>query len=66
MSNIKITDYQKNIRERDEKIVARYDALIAAGYMKTIALRIIAEEYNFYSTAGISRIIKKYKKYKTK
>lgn len=61
-TNSKITDYQKNIRERDKKIIARYDALISEGYMKTIALRTIAEEYGFYSTAGINRIIKKYKR----
>lgn len=60
--NIKITAYQKNIRERDKKIIARYDALIAEGYMKTIALRTIADEYGFYSTAGINRIIKKYRR----
>ena len=62
MDNNKITDYQKNIRERDKKIVARYEALVAEGYMKTIAMRTIAEEYGFYSTAGINRIIKKYKR----
>lgn len=62
MESNKITAYQKNIRERDKKIIARYEALVAEGYMKTIAMRTIAEEYGFYSTAGISRIIKKYKR----
>ena len=62
MESNKITAYQQNIRERDKKIIARYDALISEGYMKTIALRTIAEEYGFYSTAGINRIIKKYKR----
>lgn len=62
MESNKITAYQQNIRERDKKIIARYDALIAEGYMKTIALRTIADEYGFYSTAGINRIIKKYKR----
>ena len=62
MNDKKITAYQKNIRERDKKIIARYDALIAEGYMKTIALRTVADEYGFYSTAGINRIIKKYKR----
>lgn len=60
--NNKITAYQKNIRERDKKIIARYEELVAEGYMKTIAMRTIAEEYGFYSTAGINRIIKKYKR----
>lgn len=62
MDNSKITDYQANIRERDKKIIARYEELIGEGYMKTIAMRTIAGEYGFYSTAGISRIIKKYKR----
>lgn len=62
MESNKITAYQQNIRERDKKIIARYDALISEGYMKTIALRTIADEYGFYSTAGINRIIKKYKR----
>jgi len=62
MESNKITAYQQNIRKRDKKIIARYDALIAEGYMKTIALRTIADEYGFYSTAGINRIIKKYKR----
>lgn len=62
MESNKITAYQQNIRERDKKIIARYDALIAEGYMKTIALRTIADEYGFYSTSGINRIIKKYKR----
>lgn len=62
MESNKITAYQQNIMERDKKIIARYDALIAEGYMKTIALRTIADEYGFYSTAGINRIIKKYKR----
>ena len=62
MDKSKITDYQANIRERDKKIIARYEELIGEGYMKIIAMRTIAEEYGFYSTAGISRIIKKYKR----
>ena len=62
MESNKITAYQQNIRERDKKILARYEELISEGYMKTIALRTIADEYGFYSTAGINRIIKKYKR----
>lgn len=58
----KTTEYQATIRERDNKILAKYDAMMAEGYMKTQALRIIAEEFGFYSTAGVYRIIKKYKK----
>jgi AraC-like DNA-binding protein len=55
--NSKITAYQKNIRERDKKIIARYDALIAEGYMKTIALRTIADEYGF-TVSHLSRTFK--------
>ena len=62
MESNKITAYQQNIRERDKKILARYEELISEGYMKTIALRTIADEYGFYSTAGINRIIKKYRR----
>ena len=62
MESNKITAYQQNIMERDKKILARYEELISEGYMKTIALRTIADEYGFYSTAGINRIIKKYKR----
>lgn len=62
MDNSKITAYQEDIRARDKKIIARYEQLIGEGYMKTIAMRTIAEEYGFYSTAGISRIIKKHKR----
>lgn len=62
MDKSKITAYQTQIRERDKKIIARYEELISDGYMKTIAMRTVAEEFGFYSTAGINRIVKKYRR----
>lgn len=60
----KITEFQKTIRARDKKILERYTELISDGYMKTQALKQLAEEFGLFSVAGVNRIIKKYTRQK--
>lgn len=56
--NERITDFQIKTRERNEKIIERYKTMIAEGYMKSQALKILAEEFGFFSIPGVYRIVK--------
>ena len=62
--NIKTTEYQKQKRERDEKIYKRFNELIADGYMKSRAYEIIKEEYGLFSSTGVYHIVQKMSKSK--